>query len=332
MSSPYDEKEEDEDEEGLEEDEEGGNKVEVDPETYPDGPKTIIVGEWSTVKEINAALELAGENDSIFCHGGQYDEEVKMDKPSITLTGPPDMSAEIMKGINSTSNFCKIAKLSVKGGINVRCGNVDISECDIKDAYNGIQIFKTANPTIKQCTTHDIEKCHISVFPGGNGVITNNQFTGDGRRGTVGLYADDADTTVFTENQITNVMTGVYTSNGCKGVQVHNNKIADITAHGIYADLQSKPNVKNNEIKNVAHYGIMIAGGSTGLFRDNIVHSSMRIQKACRPSLFGNWVVIPGTIVNDDSLYALRGVVLKRPEDLPKPKKEVKEEEEEEAE
>uniref|UniRef100_A0A7S1NHM9 Right handed beta helix domain-containing protein n=1 Tax=Eutreptiella gymnastica TaxID=73025 RepID=A0A7S1NHM9_9EUGL len=330
MASKYDDKEEDEDEEGREEDEEGEGQKLVDPESFESGPKTIFVGEWSTVKGINDAIELANEKDSIYVNGGKYDEEVKLHKPSISISGPPDMSAEILNGLTATSNFCTLSKLCINAGLSIRCGNLLVSECDIKKAQNGIQVYRTARPTITRCTIHEVAKCHIAVFPGGNAVVEKNEITGDGQRGSVGLYADDAVDVTFKENLVSNCMTGVYTINGCKGVQIYENKINDSTGHGVYADQQSQPNVKNNEIKNAVHYGLVVAGGSTGVYRDNIIHSSVRIHTACRPSMFGNIVVKPGVVMADDTRYAMRGVVFKRPEELPKPKKPPPPEEEEE--
>jgi|EP00670_Eutreptiella_braarudii_P005222 parallel beta-helix repeat protein len=322
MSAPYDEEDKDEEEEGQDEEgEDGEGKQEIDPESLESGPKTIIVGEWSQMTGINEAIEAAAEKDTIYCNSGEYDEEVKINKLGISILGPPDLSASVLQGITSSATAANVSKLSVKGGISIRCGNLQVSECDIHSAHSGIQILKTANPRIVNCAIHGIEKCNVAVFPGGNGCIEKTQIIGTGERGSVGLYMDDAGSTLFRDNQISNVMTGVYTIHGCKGAIIHGNKISGITGHGIYTDQESKPNIKNNEIADAEHYGIVVAGGSGGVFGNNIVHSSIRIYTGCRPSFFDNIVVKPGTIVNDDSLYALRGVSIKRFEDLPKPKK-----------
>eukprot|EP00668_Euglena_longa_P041801 GGOE01055071.1.p1 GENE.GGOE01055071.1~~GGOE01055071.1.p1 ORF type:complete len:326 (-),score=92.19 GGOE01055071.1:164-1141(-) len=318
MASGHNERDDDDDE--LQEEEEEA-VAEVDPNALEDGSRTIIVGDWSRVKSISAALELASPTDAIFCSAGLYEEHVQLTKTSIDLSGPTDLSAHILQGLTSVASFCSVSHFRISGGINVRCGNLVVSSCDVHQAQHGIQIFRTANPTVQRCTIHAVEKAHVAVFPGGKGLIEQCELTGDGHRGSVGLYVDDAESTVFRLNKVSNMMTGVYTLHGCNGVVVCNNQFSKLTGHGVYADQQSKPQVKDNEIKDAAHYGLLVANGSGGSFAGNVVHASVRIHKSCCPSFVGNVVVMPGEIVNDDSLYALRGIVVKRLQDLPKQRK-----------
>eukprot|EP00667_Euglena_gracilis_P027369 EG_transcript_33761 len=190
MASGYNERETDDDEE-LQEEEEA--VAEVDPEALEDGAKTIIVGDWSQIRSITAALELAAPTDAIYCSAGQYDEHVQLTKNSIDLSGPPDLSAHILQGLTSVASFCSVSHLRISGGVHVRCGNLAVTACDLQQAQHGVQIFRTANPTLQRCTIHEVEKAHVAVFPGGKGIIEQCELMGDGHRGSVGLYMDDAD-------------------------------------------------------------------------------------------------------------------------------------------
>eukprot|EP01006_Ploeotia_vitrea_P033808 TRINITY_DN65642_c7_g5_i1.p1 TRINITY_DN65642_c7_g5~~TRINITY_DN65642_c7_g5_i1.p1 ORF type:complete len:334 (+),score=37.95 TRINITY_DN65642_c7_g5_i1:33-1034(+) len=304
-----------------EEEEEGdGQKQLANPDEVGDGSKTIIVGDWSAIATITDALAIATPGDSIYCNGGEYDEQLDLvDKNGLDISGPPDMSCIVKKGVKSNGDDCKLTNLAIQGCVEIRSGNLQLMECDISNAKNALQVYKLANPSVQMCTIHNTERCHLYIYPGGKGEYNKNQFVGNGNAGTVGVYMEDADAATVQGNTISNVENGVYTCTGCKGCQILHNTMSQIKGTGIYVDLQSKPFVRNNVVEDAAHYGVLISGGSGGVFSNNDLRCSLRIKKGCQPSLFNNTITSPpGSLINDDSRYSVRGVITKEPE---KPKK-----------
>jgi parallel beta-helix repeat protein len=293
----------------------------IDPDTLPNGNKTVIVGDWSEVKTISEGLQRCTEGDILHCCSGDYDEQLLLNINNIDIMGPPDMSCCVKQGIISTALFSSISKMSIHNAVEVKCGNLSLMECDIAFAKKGIRVHQLANPHVTDCTIHDIESVHIYVHPGGHGIFERCTLTGQGARDSIGISIDNSGSTVFKNNTVSNTMIGAYTCNGCKDVQITENVFKDISAHAIYIDRQSKPTIKENEVLSAEHYGILVSGESCGVLSNNIVHASIRIHEGSRPSFFDNIIVSPGRIINDVAVFALRGIVVKTREELPKKKK-----------
>jgi len=231
-------------------------------ETCSAAGETLHVGIGQTHSNIQDAINAANESDTIYVHSGTYNENIVIDK-ALILTGE-DRDSTIIMGVSEND-----ITLTIKGNFleyvsNVRVSGLQIlqnptaisnkyacmyieyaqgctiTDCIIKDSYNGIRMKQTDESTISENTIESNEGDGILLFIYSDKNEINNNLIKSNKRG---IYLQD----FCTENIISNNDIFSNTNYGIRIIGSSNNNI-------IYHNDFENSNNANDECSNMWHY------------------------------------------------------------------------------
>jgi len=224
--------------------------------------ETLHVGIGQTYSNIQDAINAANENDTIYVHSGTYNENIIIDQ-ALILTGE-DRDSTIIMGVSEND-----VTLTIKGKFldyvsNVRVSGLQIlqnptavgnefasiyikyarqftiTNCIIKDGFNGIQAKQTDESTISGNTIENSEEDGILLFISSDKNEIKNNVIQNNKRG---IYLQD----FCTENTIaTNDILG----NSNYGILIMGSSNNNI----IYRNNFENNNNANDECSNTWYY------------------------------------------------------------------------------
>jgi|UniRef100_A0A7S4CIN6 hypothetical protein len=257
----------------------------------PDGPRTYVVGGWSSIAAISEATRIADPaiGDRVAVKAGMFDECVEIAKEGLHLKGVGNREAiTLKKGVKASATTCSLSGVTVIGEVEVEKGNLALSDCAVAKGKHGVIIHATANPSIKNNTITDQTIAAVYAFPRSRGTVEGNQLVGTGAEQTVGVFADDS-STVFKKNTISQQVTGITVQGQCAGLLLQANNISDIGGTGIHFTKGAAATCKANTVESCKYYGVLVEQAASPTLEKNTVSACpVAIKSGCKPVLKHN--------------------------------------------
>jgi parallel beta-helix repeat protein len=257
------------------------------------------VGSGGDFETIQAAIDAASSEDTIFVSNGIYTESILINTNNLTLIGNCSqdtiITSESSHVVTINAEIVTISNFTIhhKGiqhyGISISGDDCNISNCNIignfGDSLN-YGVYLTQGIGNRLCNNTIFNSYYGMYIRSGsnNNSFSNNIILNASRYGFYLYFAND---NIFTNNIISN-STHYGFSTGMFFQQANGNEIKNNTynnnSNGIIIRDQSQGNIiKNNTIANNTQYGIWIYGESenNSIYHNNIINNDQNANDSC---------------------------------------------------
>jgi parallel beta-helix repeat protein len=214
---------------------------------------------------IQGAVGAAAAGDSIYVHGGNYYENVDVDKPRLTLEGEGADVVTVTAAdagdhvFEMTVDYANISGFAVRGATDndmagIRLTNVDycnISENNVYGNHRSIYLFSSSDNTLTNNTANSNDDYGIYLQSSSNNTLTNN-----------------------TANS--NAYGGIMLSSSSNNTLTNNTANSNNYYGGIYLFYSSNNTLTNNTANSNNHYGIYIVHSNNNMFSNNTASDNYR--------------------------------------------------------
>jgi parallel beta-helix repeat protein len=263
---------------------------------------------------IQAAVDAAGERDSIYVHGGNYYENVNVNKERLTLEGAgADVVA--VTAANSgdhvfdvTADYVNISDFAVRGAtddgmIGIYLNNVDccnISGNNVYGNYRGIWLGSSSNNTLTSNTANSNNDYGIRLYSSSNNNLTSNNASNndygiilcyssnntltsntadsDNYRGIILYYSSN--NTLANNTANSNDRFGIY-------LRYSSNTASD-NYRGIWLLSSSNNTLTSNTADSNSVYGIYLTSSSNNTLANNKYGSGIWLKSSSNNTLANN--------------------------------------------
>ncbi|RLG27722.1 hypothetical protein DRO03_11505, partial [Methanosarcinales archaeon] len=160
---------------------------------------------------IQAAVDAAGDGDAIFVHGGNYYENVDVDKPRLTLEGEGADVVTVTAASSSdhvfevTADWVNISGFTMTGAMSSPYAGIYLDGVDYCNIYEnncsnngrGIYLHSSSNNTLVNNTADSNNDYGISLHYSSNNMLANN--TADSNN-DCGIYLHSSSNNTLTSN------------------------------------------------------------------------------------------------------------------------------------
>eukprot|EP00993_Chasmostoma_nieuportense_P002278 NODE_3089_length_1031_cov_64.617257_g2945_i0.p1 GENE.NODE_3089_length_1031_cov_64.617257_g2945_i0~~NODE_3089_length_1031_cov_64.617257_g2945_i0.p1 ORF type:complete len:265 (+),score=58.98 NODE_3089_length_1031_cov_64.617257_g2945_i0:72-866(+) len=242
-------------------------------------PKTVTVAKSGTEGALAAALQGCSAGDTLLIKVGQYNETLVLTK-DVHVVGDAEVNTDVViTGGSVCTAGGSIKNLTIHGCVEIRSGDVCISNCDISQGADGIRVQAEANPTLFRNTIHNVHQ-------GGDGIYFN-QSKGTAEENSIhharvnGIHVNNGEVTLRA-NHIHDCHFGIYFRHNGYGL-VEGNEINSITSFGIYLTDHSDPIVRANRVAQCGVHVLLVSQEGKGDVAENAFTGSVVLKKHCVP-------------------------------------------------
>lgn len=158
------------------------------------------------------------------------------------------------------------------GVVDVEGGALNITECLVQGSSNGVVVAgQRSRIKIDRCKFETIARFGLHVHSGGYARVSASDFTNT-RGSAIVLEGEATDTQIVHSNVDNAGGHGVEVLNSSPGVTGCN--ISRCEQSGIAVSGEgSEPSVENNNVRDMSGHGIQVIGGAGGVFRNNSIRN-----------------------------------------------------------
>ncbi len=248
---------------------------------------------------IQGAVGAAAAGDSIYVHGGNYYENVDVDKPRLTLEGEGADVVTVTAAdagdhvFEMTVDYANISGFAVRGATDndmagIRLTNVDycnISENNVYGNHRSIYLFSSSDNTLTNNTANSNDDYGIFLQSSSNNTLTNNTANSNAYGGI--MLSSSSNNTLTSNTANSNNHYGIYivhsnnnmfsnntASDNYRGIRLHSSSSNTLTSNtansnncdGIYLPSSSNNNtLTSNNASNNCYAGIYLLASSCTL-------------------------------------------------------------------
>jgi len=215
-------------------------------------------------KNINFAIDIANEGDTIYVFGGLYDEALVIDK-KIKLwgsieNGPSiiDYSEDLRYTVEINADYVEIQNFDIRDNeriktspigalLCVKSNNVVLQGNNISNSSSwGIYLAPESNGNVISGNKIKSVENGIYISSSSTNDIFNNFIENCSEKA---IYIDSSKNNRFYRNIVNNSMYGIYAKN-CININISNNTISASRYQGVYLDQINGGTIKSNFINN----------------------------------------------------------------------------------
>eukprot|EP00759_Apiculatamorpha_spiralis_P002863 PhF_6_TR11264/c0_g1_i1/m.18171 len=273
----------------------------------PDGQRTLFIGGWSTLKDLQAALAVYAPGDKLIFLPGEHDvSNATLSQPELDIKGSGnDPSAVVLKGnvtLTSPNNSADPTKVDPKlwskgtiqgvtfeGQVTVQRSHITIEGCQFRGGQRQLLIYHYCTPLIKKNVFLGSSQSNIACYPLSNPTIEENTFQDGVRPNDVGLLLQDSLATV-NKNTFQRLTSGITIAGKNQKPNITANTLQNITGTGIFLTSGTGASLKKNVISSCEYYGIQVDGGAVAEVFGNTIDGNVKICRGSHPVFRANTV------------------------------------------
>ena len=235
---------------------------------------------------IQAAVGAAGDGDAIYVHGGNYNENVDVDKPRLTLQGAGADVVTVASADSGnhvfevTENYVNISGFAVSGATGHLKAGIrlyDVDHCNIydnsaSDNWCGIYLMDSSNSTLQSNAANSNTHYGIYLSSSSNNTLTSNTANSNNYYG-IHLWNSNSNT-LQDDTANSNNYYGIYLSSSSGNTL--SSSTANLNDEGGICLYESSNTVLSSNTANSNRVGIYMEDSSGNTLQSNTANSNDR--------------------------------------------------------